>query len=355
MTNASPKEIPVIDVGSLWSPQPDHAIDRLAAEVYRACRSAGFFYIANHGVPQAMVADAFEANRRFHAQPLEEKLKLKLNLWHRGYQAFAGSTLVSSARFAPARHPNQLESFFVRHEVDPADPAFMVEPLQGPNQWPDDDWFREVVARYDAAVRDVGLRLLRVFSVAAGEGPDFFGRRFAPPTTALRLIHYPPAPAERPDDLYGSHPHTDYGFLTVLAQDDVGGLQIQKPDGSWLSAPCIPGTFIVNIGDALARWTNDSFNSTPHRVINASASRDRYSIGYFFDPSLGTEISCLPRFAGQNSQAKYSPIRYADYFNTRLDSNYTDRAGMDTGASSGIHRKRSPDHQVPAKGQPHQT
>ncbi|HEX2887077.1 isopenicillin N synthase family dioxygenase [Vineibacter terrae] len=327
MASPTLKEIPVVDVGSLWSPNPDHALERVAAEVHQACRSAGFFYIANHGVPQAVVDDAFEANRRFHARPLAEKLALKLNRWHRGYQAFATSKLVSSARFAPAQHPNQLESFFVRHEVDPADPAYMVEALQGPNQWPDDDWFREVVVRYDSAVRDVGLRLLRVFSVAAGEQPDFFGRRFEPPSSALRLIHYPPAPSDRPDDLYGSHPHTDYGFLTVLAQDDVGGLQVRNTDGSWLSAPYMPGTFVVNIGDALARWTNDAFNSTPHRVINASANRDRYSIGYFFDPSLGTEISCLQRFVTDGG-AKYPPIRYADYFNGRLDANYTDRVGV---------------------------
>jgi isopenicillin N synthase-like dioxygenase len=319
--NASSYEIPVIDIGGT-------PLANLARQVDAACRSAGFFYVANHGIPAEVVEAAFEANRRFHARPLDEKSRIKLNKWHRGYQGFAGSTLVSSARFAPARHPNQMESFFLRHEVDPRDPAFMVAPLQGPNQWPDDPWFQRVVKAYDDGVRGLGFRLLEIFSAAVGQEAGFFARRFSPPATCLRLIHYPPAPEKRPEDLYGSHPHTDYGFLTILAQDDVGGLQIRRPDDTWLAAPVIPETFVVNIGDALARWTNDQFNSTPHRVINASTSRSRYSIGYFFDPSLGTEISCLPGFAGQVMPAKYPAIRYGDYFSMRLDANYADRAGV---------------------------
>jgi isopenicillin N synthase-like dioxygenase len=319
--------LPVVDVGSLWSGVPDGELSRLGAQVCGACRSTGFFYIVNHGVARDLIAGAFEANRRFHARPLADKLKIKLNRWHRGYQTLAGSTLVSSARFAPARHPNQLESFFVRHEVDPADPGYKVQPLQGPNQWPDDPEFHDTVSRYDTAMRDAGMRLLTVFSTAIGERPDFFAERFSPPTTALRLIHYPPAPLDRADDLYGAHPHTDYGFLTILAQDDVGGLEVRRPDGTWMAVPFVPDSFIVNIGDILARWTNDGFNSTPHRVINPSPDRDRYSIGYFFDPRLDTEIGTLAHFRESARGRTYAPVRYVDYFSGRLDANYTDRVG----------------------------
>ena len=249
-------ELPVIDVSCLWSGGSDKAVVALGEQIQAACRSAGFFYIVRHGVDPVLIADAFEANRRFHALPLEEKLRIKLNRWHRGYQAFAGSTLVSSARFAPARHPNQLESFFLRHEVDPGDPSYRVDPLQGPNQWPDDPAFQVTVRRYDAAMLDAGMRLLRGFSTAIGEAPDFFGKFFVPATTALRLIHYPPAPAERPADLYGAHPHTDYGFLTILCQDTAGGLEVRRQDGTWLKAPPISGTWVVNVADMLSRWTN---------------------------------------------------------------------------------------------------
>jgi isopenicillin N synthase-like dioxygenase len=93
------------------------------------------------------------------------------------------------------------------------------------------------------------------------------------------------------------------------------------PDGSWRPAPYIPGTFILNIGDVFARWTNDQFNSTPHRVVNAPSRRDRYSVAYFFDPNLRTVIECLPRFR-VDRPAAYEPVRFVDYFTTRLDANY---------------------------------
>ena len=319
--------IPIIDVSDLVSDPA--AAPRVADEILAACTTTGFFYLTGHGVPQDLVDEAFEANRRFHARPLAEKLALKQNRWHRGYQAFQSSTLKSSARFQAARHPNQLESFFVRHEIDPNHPDYERRPLQGPNQWTDDPLFNDVVRRYDTATRELGLRLLPAFSLAVGEDAGYFGRLFDPPATALRLIHYTPAPVDRPEDLYGIHPHTDYGFLTILAQDDVGGLQIQRVDGTWIDAPYVPGSFILNIGDILARWTNDRFNSTPHRVVNKSNDRDRYSIGMFFDPNLSTVIETLPRFADLNP-GKYEPIVYSDYFSMRLDANYPDRVGVET-------------------------
>lgn len=323
--------IPVIDVADLVADAA--AAPRVAEEIRAACTSTGFFYLSGHGVPADLVEEAFEANRRFHARPMEEKLAFKQNRWHRGYQPLASSTLKSSARFEAARHPNQLESFFLRHEVAPDHPDYERKALQGPNVRTDDPWFNDVVARYDAATRDLGLKLLPAFSIAVGEDPGFFGRLFDPPATALRLIHYTPAPADRREDLYGIHPHTDYGFLTILAQDDVGGLQIRNLDGEWIDAPYVPGTFILNIGDILARWTNDRFNSTPHRVINKSSDRDRYSIGMFFDPNLDTLIETLPRFADLHP-GRYEPIRYGDYFAMRLDANYPDRAGVEPTARS---------------------
>ncbi len=319
---AATPEIPVIDIGGLGDAPA--ALERIAGEIYDACVGRGFFYLAGHGVAPGLIADAFEANRRFHGRPLAEKLALKQNRWHRGYQPFAASKLVSSARFAAARTPNQMESFFVRHEVAADDPAFERQPLQGPNQWPDDPWFGDVVRRYDAATRELGLSLLPAFAVAVGEAPDFFKAKFAPPATALRLIHYPPAPPTAAEDLFGIHPHTDYGFLTILAQDDVGGLQIRTVDDAWIDAPYRPDCFILNIGDILARWTNGRFNSTPHRVVNRSPDRSRYSIGMFFDPNLDAEVRPLRRFADAGAP---DPIRYGDYFAMRLDANYPDRVG----------------------------
>lgn len=331
--------IPIIDLGRRDDRAALADVEAVAAAIRRACHDAGFFYVANHGIPATWIDEVFAAGRRFFALPSEGKAALAMNRWHRGYMGFGTATLRSSARFAPARRPNQQESFFTRHDV-PADHPDRAAglPLQGPNQWPDDPGFREVVLRYDDAVKRLGLSLLPALSLAVGEASDYFARRFDPPATALRLNHYPPAPADRPEDLFGSHPHTDYGFLTILAQDDVGGLEVQTTDGGWRAAPYVPGAFILNIGDVFARWTNDEFNSTPHRVVNPSSRRDRYSVAYFFDPNLHTMIDCLPRFR-VDRPARYEPVRFVDYFTTRLDANYerrldpvspTDRASGNT-------------------------
>lgn len=326
----SPSELPVIDIAPLEDglPTSSPALARIAAAVREACFGSGFFYLANHGVAPDLVEAAFAANRWIHARPEAEKLALKMNRWHRGYQPFASSTLKSSQRFAPAARANQLESFFVRHEVSPDAPGYGSRFLMGPNQWPDSAEFRDVVTRFDAALRALGHRMLRVFAVAAGEAPAFFDRFFAPASTTLRMIHYPPLPAERPEDLYGIVPHTDYGFLTLLAQDEVGGLEVRRPDGTWIQARPIPGAFVLNVGDALARWTNDRFNSTPHRVITTVAGRSRYSIGMFFDPNIDAQVACLPQFAAEPGGPKYAPIRYGDYYETRLEANYPDRVGV---------------------------
>jgi isopenicillin N synthase-like dioxygenase len=313
------RELPVIDVAPLRAGAPG-ALETLGVQVAEACTQVGFLYVTGHGVDAGLLADAFEANRRFHARPLAEKLAIKLNRFHRGYQVLGGSTLTASARFEPATAPNQLESFFLRHEVDPDAPASDL-PLHGPNQWPDDPAFVATVRAYDDSIRAFAQSLLPVFSVAVGEDPGYFGARFAPPATALRLIHYPPALAGAP---FGAHPHTDYGFLTILAQDAAGGLEVQTMTGDWIAAQPRPDTFVLNIGDILARWTNDCFRSTAHRVRNPSSSRSRYSVAYFFDPNLRTRIESLPRFIRDRPSA-YAPIRYGDYFGGRLDTNYPDR------------------------------
>jgi len=328
MPRRTAPEIPVVDIAGLDADAPDRAIEAIAAQIRAACLGTGFFYLSGHGIAEDLIAGVFAANRWFHDLPLDEKLKIKMNVWHRGYQPLASSTLTSSARFAPAPSANQLESFFLRHEVSPDDPAYQVKELMGPNQWPEDPAFRAAVGRYDAAVRALGLKLLPAFSMAVGERPDFFRRFFDPPFTTLRLIHYPRTPKRRPSDLFGIHPHTDYGFLTILAQDEVGGLEVQRVDGGWIEAPPVPGTLILNIGDVLARWTNEVFNSTPHRVLNRSHRRSRYSVGLFFDPNLDAMINCLDGFADQARPAGQAPIRYGDYFRMRLDSNFPDRVGV---------------------------
>ena len=327
MTNQT-FDIPLIDIGAIGSSA--NADKAIAEQVRTACMNSGFFYISNHGIDADLLAAVFAANQSFHARPLEEKSLIKLNAWHRGYQAFATSRLVSSERFEVAVGANQMESFMVRHEVSADDPVYQARALMGPNQWPDDRAFYNAVASYREAVVALGMRFLRVFAFAVGESADFFLPYFDRPMTCLRLLHYPvmkETAAARGVDLYGINPHTDYGFITILAQDDVGGLEIQAADGTWLPAPSLPGTLVVNIADALARWTNGVFNSTPHRVINSANDRSRYSVAMFFDPSFDANITCLKQFSGNGNPPTHSPILYGEYLRERLDSNFPDRTG----------------------------
>ncbi len=325
MAPTAANEIPVIDVSGLQAAGFESAAADVGRQIASACRDTGFFYIVGHGVPSEVVDGVFEANRTFHARPDEEKLPIKLNSWHRGYQPMASTKMNSSARFAPATMPNQLESFIIRDEVPESDPRFKQAPFIGPNQWPGDAVFRAQVETYHAALRDLACKLLPGFSCAVGNAVDYFEPFFNPASTTLRLVHYPPTPEQAPPDHIGIYPHTDYGFFTILAQDDVGGLEIQRIDGSWIDAPYIEGAFVMNIGDIMARWTNDVFNSSPHRVINKSASRDRYSVALFFDPNYSSMIECLDEFAETESDIRYEPIRYLDYYRERMDNNHPDR------------------------------
>jgi len=126
------------------------------------------------------------------------------------------------------------------------------------------------------------------------------------------------------DDAFGSAPHTDYGFVTVLCQDSQGGLEVRRSDGTWLAAPPIPGTWVVNVADMLSRWTNGRWQSTPHRVKNLSGG-DRYSCPYFFDMSMDSTVEVLPTCQGPGRPAKWPSVRYGDYLLERLDKNYAYR------------------------------
>ena len=316
-------DIPLIDLTQL---RTNKGLQEISAKIKTACLGSGFFMVSNHGIDEDLLAAVFRANRCFHNLPLADKNAIKLNHWHRGYQGFATSTLVSSARFAPAATANQLASFFIRQEVSPEDPDYLNGALKGPNQWPDDPKFREVVSQYDSKVRALGHRLLPAFALAVGESAGFFQTYFENATTALRLIHYPSVELLHSGDALGIQPHTDYGFITILAQDAIFGLEIRLPDGGWMPVPSVPGALIINIGDALARWTNDVFNSTPHRVISPLSGIGRYSVAMFFDPNMDASIRCLRKFIDTDHPAQYPAIQYGNYIAERLNKNYPDRA-----------------------------
>jgi isopenicillin N synthase-like dioxygenase len=299
--------------------------DAAAAGLDGMLRSAGFVYLSGHGVPDSSVLAVREQSRRFHALPLEEKLKLRLDRNFRGYIPINTSTIVTSS-VAKVEKPNQSESLMLMHEVAADDPAALAgEPLQGPNQWPREDLvpgFRSTMENYVTEMTGLAHLMIGLIARALGADRAALMRHFEKPTTFLRLLHYPPQPEEA--GLFGSAPHTDYGFITLLAQDDVGGLEVRNKAGDWIAAPPLPGTFVMNVGDILARWSNGVFVSTPHRVINRSG-RERYSQPFFFDPAMTSLIEAFPSCVEEGAVPKYPPVLYGDYLMERIDRNYQSR------------------------------
>jgi isopenicillin N synthase-like dioxygenase len=318
--DAAIAQIPIIDLGPCFAGEAG-ALAAVAAEVREACERVGFLYIRNHAVPEALIEAAFAQSRRFHALPLDEKLALSLDQYNIGYLAMNTSTQAHST-VHKATKPNQNESFFLTHDRGP-DHADVVAgvPLRGRNQWPDGlPGFREGVMAYFEAVHALGQRLLPVFAVALGLPADGLDEMFADENHAtLRLLHYPPT--KLVDNDFGTGPHTDNSFMTILARSEVPGLAVRLPSGEWVAPPLVPGTFLVNIGNLIRRMSNDRFLSTPHGVI-VEGEADRYSMAYFHSPNAYRTIEVLPTCIDDAHPARYEPALYADLIAEFYAANY---------------------------------
>jgi isopenicillin N synthase-like dioxygenase len=309
-----PRPLPILDLSS-WREGDPASLTRIAAEAGAACRDVGFFYVAGHGVDSDLITRAFAQSRRFFALPLAERQALAIEKvgGNRGYSGMLHEAL------DPARGPDMKEAFNVGLEIAPDDPDLLSgQPFRSLNAWPNLPGFRETLLAYYDACAALGARLHRAFARDLGLEPDFFADKFDRPMATLRLLHYPaPLPGSAPKT--GAGAHTDYGNLTLLATDGVGGLEVRARDGEWIEAPVVPGAFVVNIGDCLMRWTNDIYVSTPHRVVNRSA-RERYSIAFFYDPSPDAVVETIASCVRHGERVRYPPILASDYLKQRLDA-----------------------------------
>jgi isopenicillin N synthase-like dioxygenase len=316
--------IPLIDVGpALQDGGP--ALEAVAGQVRRACEEVGFFYLAGHGVPAALVADAFAAAREFHALPLDEKRGVKINENNIGYMA-VNQSMQRHSTVHKATRPNYNESFFISHDRAADHPDVVAGvPLRGRNQWPaGHDRMHATMVRYFETLNGLGERLLPVLARALDLPAGYFAPFFADEAHInLRFLHYPPMDTDD-DEQFGQGPHTDNSFLTMLAREDVPGLAVRLPSGEWLAPPVMPGTFLVNLGNVMKRWTNDRFLSTPHGVVNDSG-RDRYSIAFFYSPNPATVIECLPTCVSAERPPRYAPAVYRDLVLEFYNANYFHR------------------------------
>ncbi len=299
-------EIPVVRLG-------ERSDEEIADDFRAAYGATGFGYIVDHGIDQALIQAVFEVSRQFHALPLAEKQAIAVDTTHRGYIAINTSTDVNSS-LADVTKPNQSASFMMMREDASVDPNIY---LSGPNRWPELPQFREALETYVEVMSGLGRRLMGIALLACGATDFSILSAFDEPTIWLRLLHYPPQSKASPDDLFGSAPHTDFGCLTLLAQDQVGGLQVQTPAGNWVDVPTNPDAFVVNVGDMLHRMSNGQLMSTPHRVINRSG-RERYSVPFFFDPHVNTIVQPLPG----TGHPRHNPLIFGNFLRSELEAAY---------------------------------
>ena len=328
------RAIPVIDFAPAFLGEPG-GLDAVAVQVREASERVGFFYLAGHGVPSSTVEAAFEASREFHAMPLEEKLTLQINENNIGYLP-VNQSIQGASQVHKATRPNYNESFFISHDRGPGHPDVVAgTPLRGRNQWPEGHHaMRAAMVAYFKTMEAVGERTLPVLARSLDMPPGHFTRHFENEAHInLRFLHYPPQEIDD-DEQFGQGPHTDNSFITMLAREDAPGLAVRLPSGEWLAPPVIPGTFLVNLGNIMKRWSNDRFLSTPHGVLNDTGN-DRYSIAFFFSPNVEAVIECLPSCTGADNPPRYPPAVYRDLVLDFYNANYFHRQGHAGARASG--------------------
>ena len=303
-------QIPKIDISEIKEKEFSRT---LLQDFFSAYNKYGFGYIINHGIEKTLIEQLFQVSKQFHSQPLSEKMRVALDHNHRGYIAINTSTDVNS-KLADVKKPNQSESFMMMREDKSELPDVY---LSGPNQWPKLENFKEVLEKYTFNMTKLGRNLMRLALLSSGVKDLSVMQSLDTPTIWLRLLHYPPISKNSPSDLYGSAPHTDFGCLTILAQDGIGGLQVQTREGEWIDVPKLEGSFVVNVGDMLSRYTNGLLRSTPHRVINKSG-RERFSCPFFFDPHTTAVVQPLKG----TGKPKFSPINFGEFLREELEASY---------------------------------
>lgn len=307
--SASPSEVPILDLAHWLA---GGAPDTLVSEIRTACLNTGFFYVSGHGVPDDVVADVFDATRRYFDLPLEARMQDKLD------DRFRRGFMPQGINKHPGYDADLKESYEFGLDLPLTDPDVIARrPLHGPNRWPSRaPWLQPAAEAYFEQTLGVGQNILRLLALAVDQDEEFFLQWCRKPMAQSRLFHYPPQPPAV-ESAFGVAPHTDYGMVTILTQDPIGGLELQKRDGEWIGAPYIEGTFVVNLGDMWKVWTNDLFVSNLHRVVNRTG-RERYSIPMFLNLDYDAPVACLPNCQSASNPPLHAPVKAGDYLVARF-------------------------------------
>ncbi len=310
---------------------PSDVAWRTAAAIDDTLCATGFLLVTGHGVVDEVRYAYFDAMREFFALPLERKESIAIGKsdCHRGYvgfetEALDGALAGDSATGSVAGDLKETLDTGIDHGPDHPE-VLAGTPLHGLNQWPDLPGFRERVEPYRDAMIEATLRMQRAMSMALGLDARFIEDQPGEPMYHLRLIHYPPMETLTPEPgQLGCGAHTDYGTLTLLADDGNGGLQVRERSGEWIDVAVPPGHLVVNLGDLMAIWTNDRWVSNPHRVVNPPGV-DRYSSPFFVEPSFHLQIEAVSTCLVEGETPKHKPMITGPYLLSRFDGTHSYR------------------------------
>ncbi len=324
-------QIPVIDVSPFVRGGDLNERRRVGREIRDACIDIGFFYISGHGIEQAEFDELTTWAHRLFALPIEQKMSLDKSLSPRnvGYMQVGGVDPEANTD----RAPDLKENFNMCRELFPDEPDEGGH-FAGEAQWPAHDdltGFETFMKRHIAKRARLAQGLARAFALSLDLPETFFDASHLHHGGILLLNYYPALDSSAIDRTQWSNsPHSDYGSFTLLSQDDVGGLQVRNADGVWIDVPPVPGTFVVNIAELFAVWTNDLYAPSLHRAANLSA-RARVSAAYFVIAKSDTLVECIDNCKGANNPPRYAPVLAGKHVRTLVEESMrTGRPGVST-------------------------
>lgn len=351
--------IPVIDVGPLVVDPQSRGARSVAAELDKACRDVGFFYVTNHGVPDKVCSGVLQEARGWFQLPEEVKNQLQLgpNTHYRGYQQLGANVTRYDGGYQRDWH-EAIDMYKEESEQDVLRSSRPFSPIHGPNLWPSQlPSFERALREYIEHMKRLGADLMTGIALGLDLAPDYFGGDKAGIDESywcMRIIHYPPlsegtehkglvTPAEAEATTISREAaaaaqgsevsravqlscgeHTDYGLLTLVNQEQhVTALQVKNAAGQWINATPIPGTFVCNIGDMLKVWTNGRYTPTAHRVINTDPTRSRVSIPFFYEPAYEAVVAPVPQLSAQAPlREALRATRYGSHLESKVLNNF---------------------------------
>ncbi|KPM41140.1 hypothetical protein AK830_g5389 [Neonectria ditissima] len=316
------QSIPSIDF-SASNGSDETALADLVDQIRAACQSHGFFQLTNHGIPQSSMDAVLECSKEFFALPLEEKEKYDLNLTkdYRGYER------LRAQNFENRVQGDLKEGYYFGLDLPKDHPSVLAKKFSlGPNKYPkqvkDPQGFQDRIDSYFNEMLEMAQRIFRLLCKTLDVDDEWLSEYFNTPIATLRLLHYPPQPPSASELERGIGAHTDFGAVTILLQDMVGGLQVWDRESSrWMDVVPTKGAFVVNLGNLMMRWTNDRYISNLHRVINKSG-QERYSVPFFFSGNPDFLVKCFPNCQDPKAGAKYPPTTVEEWLAGRYAATY---------------------------------